>query len=42
MEDKEPPEVFNFKDFEQAAIDQLRCGKPLEGKDGVFAPLMKG
>lgn len=32
---------FNFNDFEQAAIAQLRSGKPLEGKDGVLAPLIK-
>lgn len=32
---------FDFKAFESAALDQLRSGKPLEGKDGVLAPLIK-
>jgi len=41
MEDKQATEGFNFKQFEDAAIEQLRSGKPLEGKDGVLAPLIK-
>jgi putative transposase len=32
---------FNLSDFEQQAIEQLKSGKPLEGKDGVLAPLIK-
>jgi transposase-like protein len=32
---------FDFKAFEAAALDQLRSGKPLEGKDGILAPLIK-
>lgn len=34
-------ETFNFKQFEEEAIEQLRSGKPLEGRDGVLAPLIK-
>jgi transposase-like protein len=34
-------EAFNFKQFEEAAVEQLRTGKPLEGKNGVLAPLIK-
>ena len=41
MEEDKDKEVFNFKTFEDAAIEQLRSGKPLEGKDGVLAPLIK-
>jgi transposase-like protein len=41
MEDKQTTEAFNFKQFEDTAIEQLRSGKPLEGKDGVLAPLIK-
>jgi transposase-like protein len=37
-ENKKP---FDFKRFEQEAIEQLQQGKPLEGKDGVLAPLIK-
>ncbi len=33
--------VFDFKSFEAEAIKQLQRGKPLEGKDGVLAPLIK-
>lgn len=32
---------FNFEKFEQEAIEGLRSGKKLEGKDGVLAPLLK-
>jgi putative transposase len=38
---KQQNETFNFKQFEDEAIQQLRSGKPLEGKDGVLAPLIK-
>jgi putative transposase len=38
---KQQQETFNFKQFEEEAIGQLRSGKPLEGKDGVLAPLIK-
>lgn len=34
-------ENFNYKEFERAAIEGLRSGKKLEGKDGVLAPLLK-
>lgn len=33
--------IFDFKSFEAEAIKQLQNGKPLEGKDGVLAPLIK-
>lgn len=32
---------FDYKSFEEAALHQLRSGKPLEGADGVLAPLIK-
>ena len=32
---------FDIKKFESEAIEQLRSGKALEGKDGVLAPLIK-
>jgi len=41
MEDKKQHEAFNFRQFEEGALEQLRLGKPLEGKDGVLAPLIK-
>jgi putative transposase len=37
MENKD----FNYESFEQEAIEGLRSGKRLEGKDGVLAPLLK-
>jgi putative transposase len=41
MEQEQQEQGFNFRDFEQQAIAQLRSGRPLEGKDGVLAPLIK-
>lgn len=38
---KQQQQTFNFKKFEEEAIEQLRSGKPLEGKDGILAPLIK-
>jgi putative transposase len=32
---------FNYEKFEREAIEGLRSGKKLEGKDGVLAPLLK-
>ena len=32
-------EEFDFKSIKNKAIEQLRAGKPLLGKDGAFAPL---
>lgn len=32
---------FDYKSFEQEAIEKLKSGKPLEGKDGVLAPMIK-
>ena len=40
MKEKSKP-TFDFKKFEVEAIEQLRSGKKLEGKDGVLAPLIK-
>lgn len=34
-------EEFDFKSFQAQALEQLRNGKPLLGKDGVFAPLLE-
>ena len=34
-------EDFDFEDFKARALDQLRKGKPLTGKDGVLAPLLE-
>lgn len=34
-------EAFDFKSFQNQALEQLRNGKPLLGKDGVFAPLLE-
>src|SRR5438105_13053939 len=39
MEEEKPK--FNYKEFEEEAIKRLQGGKPLEGKDGVLAPLIK-
>lgn len=41
MENTNQSTPFNFKEFEDAAVEQLRSGKPLEGKDGILAPLIK-
>jgi len=38
---KKQKEQFDFKAFEEEAIENLKNGKPLEGKDGVLAPLIK-
>lgn len=34
-------EDFDYSSFEAEAIKSLQSGKPLEGKDGVLAPLIK-
>lgn len=39
MEEEKPD--FNYKEFEAEAIKRLQNGAPLEGKDGVLAPLLK-
>jgi putative transposase len=33
--------AFDFKAFEEEAIKSLKEGKPLEGKNGILAPLIK-
>ena len=32
---------FEFESFKQNAIEQLKAGVPLSGKDGVLAPLLE-
>ena len=34
-------EEFDFESIKNKAIEQLKAGKPLLGKDGVFAPLLE-
>lgn len=34
-------EAEEFKAMQAKALEQLRSGKSLTGKDGVFAPLLK-
>ncbi len=34
-------EVEEFKAMQAKALEQLRRGRSLTGKDGVFAPLLK-
>jgi transposase-like protein len=38
---KKEKATFDFKAFEEEAIKSIREGKPLEGKNGVLAPLLK-
>jgi transposase-like protein len=33
--------AFNFEDFKNKAVADMKAGKSLVGKDGVFTPLMK-
>ena len=33
-------EEFGFESIKNKAIEQLRAGKPLLGKDGAFAPFI--
>ena len=32
---------FDFESIKNKGIEQLQAGKPLLGKDGAFAPLLK-
>ena len=34
-------EDFNFKDFEEQALEKLKAGEPLTGENGIFTPLIK-
>ena len=34
-------EDFDYKSFQAKALEQLKSGKPLLGKDGAFAPLLE-
>lgn len=38
---EEERSTFDYKQFESEALKALQGGKPLEGKDGVLAPLIK-
>src|SRR2546430_5647465 len=38
-EEKKP--AFDFAEFEKKALEELKKGKPLEGKDGILAPFIK-
>lgn len=40
MEEKSK-DGFDYKKFEEEALEQLRSGKKIEGKDGILAPLIK-
>jgi len=41
MSEQQEEKRFNYNAFEGLALEQLRSGKPLEGKDGILAPLIK-
>lgn len=41
MKKQNQTKKFNWTSFEQEALDKLEQGSPLEGKDGVLAPLIK-
>ena len=32
---------FDFASFEKKALEDIKKGKPLEGKDGILAPFIK-
>ena len=34
-------ETFDFEKIKKKALEQLKTGKPLLGKDGAFAPLLE-
>ena len=34
-------EDFDYKSSQAKALEQLKAGKPLLGKDGAFAPLLE-
>ncbi len=34
-------EEFDFESIKNKAIEQLKAGKPLLGKDGAFVPLLE-
>jgi putative transposase len=38
---EENKKQFDYKQFEEEALQQLRSGKRLEGSDGILAPLIK-
>ena len=39
MEKKE--EKFDWQEFEKEALKKLKAGLPLEGKEGILAPMIK-
>jgi transposase-like protein len=38
---EEHKKQFNYKQYEEEALRQLKSGKRLEGTDGILAPLIK-
>lgn len=38
---KVEPVNFNFEEFREAAISQIKSGQPLTGKGGILTPLLK-
>jgi hypothetical protein len=32
---------FDFEEFKNQALADLKAGKPMWGKEGIFTPLMK-
>lgn len=41
METTMKKKKFDYQSFEKQALEQLKKGVPLEGKDGILAPLLK-
>ncbi|MBF0540056.1 MAG: IS256 family transposase, partial [Nitrospirae bacterium] len=45
MEEQKRPQItlqdFNFSEFQEQAIKELKNGKSLSGKNGVLTPLIK-
>jgi transposase-like protein len=41
MQREEEKQGFDFEEFKTRAITDMKAGKPLVGKEGVFTPLMK-
>jgi putative transposase len=41
MNNKINLEDFNFGEFERSALDRLKAGEPLTGKEGILTPLIK-
>jgi len=41
MKKKKTLKDFNFEEFEKEAIERLKSGEELTGKDGIVTPLIK-